>query len=120
MANLTVVALVSAVLIANLSTSIAAMAATDKKVYIVHLERQDKPVADVEANHVAFLASVVGGHDAAKDAILYSYKYGVYGFSAKLSSDEVNNLTGKPGVLAVVPSGTAKLHSGHQGGAMLQ
>ncbi|KAJ7548080.1 hypothetical protein O6H91_08G116500 [Diphasiastrum complanatum] len=80
------------------------------KVYIVYMEKTDDAPEVLESKHTETLASVLGSQDAAKAAILYSYKYGVNGFSAKLTSDQVSALSEKSGVIQVVPSKVYKLH----------
>nr|GMD68663.1 subtilisin-like protease SBT3.17 [Ipomoea batatas] len=93
---------------------VAAMAdsqsTSDAKVYIVYTHKPEEGV-EHEDFHLKTLASVVGSEDAAKEAILYTYKHAASGFSAKLTPAQVDELSKKPGVLQVVRSQTVQLHS---------
>uniref|UniRef100_A0A0D6R5C3 Inhibitor I9 domain-containing protein n=1 Tax=Araucaria cunninghamii TaxID=56994 RepID=A0A0D6R5C3_ARACU len=80
-------------------------------VQIVYMERSAEPeAADPETLHVQTLANVLGSEEAAKNAILYSYKHTVNGFSAKLTPEQVEALSKQPGVVQIIPSRTYKLH----------
>nr|GLL42309.1 subtilisin-like protease SBT3.12 [Ipomoea trifida]GMD70718.1 subtilisin-like protease SBT3.17 [Ipomoea batatas] len=83
---------------------------SDAKVYIVYTHKPEEGV-EHEDFHLKTLASVVGSEDAAKEAILYTYKHAASGFSAKLTPAQVDELSKKPGVLQVVRSQTVQLHS---------
>ncbi|MGI4421833.1 protease inhibitor I9 family protein, partial [Klebsiella pneumoniae] len=96
------------------SSIIAAMAENPSKseasVHIIYTEKPENE--EPEAYHIRTLASVVGSEDAARVAILYSYKHAASGFSAKLTPEQVSEMSKQPGVLQVVPSRTLQLHSG--------
>ncbi|KAG4166289.1 hypothetical protein ERO13_A13G121200v2 [Gossypium hirsutum] len=97
---------------ATKSSSAAAAAAggTDAAVHIVYTERpQDE---QPEAYHIRTLSNVLGSEEAAKEALIYSYKTAASGFSAKLTPQQVAEISKQLGVLQVVPSRTLQLHSG--------
>ncbi|KAA0061243.1 subtilisin-like protease SBT3.17 [Cucumis melo var. makuwa] len=79
-------------------------------VHIVYVEkpRDEQP----EAYHIRILTSVLGSEEAAREALLYSYKNAASAFSASLTPHQVAQLAKQEGVLQVVPSRTLQLHSG--------
>ncbi|EXC03969.1 hypothetical protein L484_003889 [Morus notabilis] len=85
-------------------------ASSETAVYIVHTD-QDNSNEDPEAYHVRTLASVLGSEEAAKGALIYSYKTAMHGFSAKLTPGQGAEISKQPGVLQVVKSQTVQLHS---------
>ncbi|GFP96354.1 subtilisin-like protease sbt3.5 [Phtheirospermum japonicum] len=66
---------------------------SEAKVHIVYTERPNDQ--EPEAYHIKTLASVVGSEDAAKESLVYSYKHGDSVFSAKLTADQVSELSSK-------------------------
>ncbi|XVF30012.1 hypothetical protein REPUB_Repub16aG0020600 [Reevesia pubescens] len=78
----------------------------------VHIVYTEKPQdEEPEAYHIRTLASVLGSEEAAKEALIYSYKTAASGFSAKLTPQQVAEISKQPGVLQVIPSRTLQLHS---------
>ncbi|KAL6141206.1 hypothetical protein ACLB2K_059496 [Fragaria x ananassa] len=88
-----------------------ASSASESAVHIVYTEKPQQN-EEPEAYHIRTLASVLGSEEAAKDALVYSYKTAASGFSAKLTPQQVAEISKQPGVLQVVPSRTLQLHSG--------
>ncbi|CAL0328449.1 unnamed protein product [Lupinus luteus] len=82
-------------------------------VYIVYTE---KPVGEDPASyHIQTLSNVFDSEEAAREALLHTYKNAATGFSAKLTPEQVAEISKLPGVLQVVPSRTLQLHSGGSG-----
>ncbi|KAL6145042.1 PREDICTED: subtilisin-like protease SBT3.5 [Fragaria vesca subsp. vesca] len=88
-----------------------ASSASESAVHIVYTEKPQQN-EEPEAYHIRTLASVLGSEEAAKDALVYSYKTAASGFSAKLTPQQVAEISKQPGVLQVVASRTLQLHSG--------
>ncbi|KAG6751105.1 hypothetical protein POTOM_045623 [Populus tomentosa] len=102
--------LVVVIFVIKMAESVPSTADSSKSVQIVYTEKpQDE---EPEAYHIRTLASVLGSEDAAKEALIYSYKTAASGFSAKLSPEQVEQISKLPGVLQVVPSTTVQLHTG--------
>ncbi|XP_028805798.1 subtilisin-like protease SBT3.17 [Neltuma alba] len=85
----------------------------DSSTPAVHIVYTEKPESEEpEAYHIRTLTAVLGSEEAAKEALLYSYKSAASGFSAKLTPEQVSEISKQPGVLQVVPSRTLQVHSG--------
>ncbi|GJM99342.1 hypothetical protein PR202_ga16433 [Eleusine coracana subsp. coracana] len=66
-------------------------------VYIVYMGERDpelRPALVRDAHH-GMLAAVLGSEQAAKDAILYSYRHGFSGFAAVLTDRQAARLAGE-------------------------
>ncbi|XP_028791009.1 subtilisin-like protease Glyma18g48580 [Neltuma alba] len=89
-----------------------------KKSYVVYLGSHShgpKPSsADMDfatSSHYELLASVLGSHERAKEAIFYSYNRHINGFAALLEEDEAAEIKKNPKVVSVFLSQSHKLHT---------
>nr|GMD72816.1 subtilisin-like protease SBT3.18 [Ipomoea batatas] len=78
-------------------------------VYLGHHQNQD-PVL-TSSYHLRLLATVFTSKEDAEEAMVYSYKHGLSGFSAKLNSSQAAALAGKKGVISVFKSKSLELHT---------
>ncbi|KAK7256369.1 hypothetical protein RIF29_29811 [Crotalaria pallida] len=62
-------------------------------------------------SHYDLLASILGSHDKAKEAIIYSYNRHINGFAALLEAEEAEDLAKNPNVVSVFLSKEHKLHT---------
>ncbi|XP_057972829.1 subtilisin-like protease SBT3.9 [Malania oleifera] len=82
------------------------------QVYIVYMGAKtvDDP-RSIENSHYEMLTNLLGSKEAAKESILYNYKYGFSGFAAMLSDSQAMNLSGFSNVVRVFPSTLLSLHT---------
>eukprot|EP00250_Pteridium_aquilinum_P035367 c9260_g1_i1 orf=2-499(-) len=82
------------------------------EVYVVYLGHHGDLHKDVIVEkHHELLRSVKGSHEGAANSMLYSYKHGFSGFSARLTAEEAAALSRKGEVVSVFPSQQRKLHT---------
>ncbi|TKY57000.1 serine-type endopeptidase [Spatholobus suberectus] len=89
-----------------------------RKTYVVYLgghsHGPDPSPSDLEAatnSHYDLLASVLGSHEKAKEAIMYSYNKHINGFAALLEEEEASEIAKNPNVISVFLSKEHKLHT---------
>ncbi|KAK7372603.1 hypothetical protein VNO80_05993 [Phaseolus coccineus] len=89
-----------------------------RKTYIVYLgghsHGPDPSPTDLEIatnTHHELLASVLGSHEKAKEAIMYSYNKHINGLAALLEEEEASDIAEKPNVVSVFLSKEHKLHT---------
>lgn len=58
-------------------------------------DNAEKTLAEIKENHFSYLTTVKNSEKEAKSSLLYSYKHTINGFSALLTPDEANKLSGK-------------------------
>ncbi|CAN8239435.1 unnamed protein product [Cochlearia groenlandica] len=103
------------IIITVLLSSLIAMAESTGESTIssakVHIIYTEKPTDEEPKDyHLRTLSSALGSEEAAKDALIYSYKEAASGFSAKLTPEQVAEISKQPGVIQVVPSQTYQIH----------
>ncbi|XP_028751923.1 subtilisin-like protease Glyma18g48580 [Neltuma alba] len=89
-----------------------------KKSYVVYLGSHShgpKPSsADMDvatSSHYDLLASVLGSHERAKEAMFYSYNKHINGFAALLEDEEAADIKKNPKVVSVFPSQSHQLYT---------
>ncbi|KAL6656379.1 hypothetical protein ACP70R_007205 [Stipagrostis hirtigluma subsp. patula] len=82
-------------------------------VYIVYMGDRSPEMhpALLRDSHHGMLAAVLGSEQAARDAILYSYRHGFSGFAALLTDRQAARLADWPGVVRVVRNRVLDLHT---------
>ncbi|CAK9309640.1 unnamed protein product [Citrullus colocynthis] len=66
-------------------------------VYTIERPSNEEP----EAFYIQILTPVLGSEEAAKRALVYTFKNSMTGFAANLTPDQVNQILAQPGVLHV-------------------
>ncbi|KAK7320538.1 hypothetical protein VNO77_30097 [Canavalia gladiata] len=89
-----------------------------RKTYVVYLgghsHGPDPSPNDLETatnSHYDLLSSVLGSHEKAKEAIMYSYNKHINGFAALLEQEEASEIAKNPNVVSVFLSKEYKLHT---------
>ncbi|XP_054789719.1 subtilisin-like protease Glyma18g48580 [Prosopis cineraria] len=89
-----------------------------KKSYVVYLgshshgSRPSSADMDIAtSSHYDLLASVLGSHERAKEAMFYSYNKHINGFAALLEEEEAAEIKKNPKVVSVFLSQSHKLHT---------
>uniref|UniRef100_A0A1D1XBY5 Subtilisin-like protease SDD1 n=1 Tax=Anthurium amnicola TaxID=1678845 RepID=A0A1D1XBY5_9ARAE len=87
-------------------------AVSASNVHIVYMgeRRQEEPHL-AQMLHRDILSSVLGSQEEAESTILYSYKHGFSGFSAKLTESQAKLVADFPDVITVVPNHILNLHT---------
>ncbi|KAF1884646.1 hypothetical protein Lal_00028529 [Lupinus albus] len=89
---------------------VASLTSSAPAVNIVYTEKPEGE--DPELYYIRILSPVLGSEEAAKESLDYSYKNAASGFSAKLTPQQVVEISNQPGVLKVVQSTILQIHSG--------
>lgn len=102
-----------AITVVVLISSVWGDSRSSKQVYVVYMGSTVHEEAEVTSslNHEV-LAGVHGGSlDAARESIVYSYKHGFRGFSAKLTEEQAATLASRKDVVKVFKSEVRHLHT---------
>ncbi|KAL6332693.1 hypothetical protein AAG906_010033 [Vitis piasezkii] len=96
------------------------------KSYVVYLGSHSHGLQVSEADfdrvadcHHQFLASFLGSHEKARDAIFYSYRRHINGFAAILEEEHAAEIARDPSVVSVFLNRERKLHTTHSWDFML-
>ncbi|XP_075489214.1 subtilisin-like protease SBT5.6 [Primulina tabacum] len=85
---------------------VSCISCAERQVYVVYLGEHSgtKTFQEIEDIHHSYLHAVKGSKEEAKKCIIYSYKNVINGFSALLSPEEGDMLSGMDGVISVFRS----------------
>ncbi|XP_024024475.1 subtilisin-like protease SBT3.5 [Morus notabilis] len=85
------------------------------KVYVVYMgSKTGEDPDEIMRNNHQILASVHGGSvEQAQASHVYSYRHGFRGFAARLTDDQVSQISKMPGVVSVFPNCKRVLHTTH-------
>ncbi|XP_008784260.1 subtilisin-like protease Glyma18g48580 [Phoenix dactylifera] len=75
-------------------------AAMTADIYIVVVEKPES--IQLEVSYLKTLSAALGSNEAAKKALIYSYKTVTYGFAAWLTQKQAFEISKQPGVLLVM------------------
>ncbi|KAL8165983.1 hypothetical protein V2J09_007482 [Rumex salicifolius] len=81
---------------------------TQKKTYIVHMDRLSMPEG-FEEHQEWYSSSLRAASEAAE--MLYTYNTVIQGFSTRLTLDEAESLKKLPGILSLIPEAKYELHT---------
>ncbi|KAJ0256121.1 Subtilisin-like protease 6 [Hirschfeldia incana] len=97
-------------LVFTLKIGLISCANQESQIYTVHLgERQHNDPKLVTDSHHDLLGSLLGSKVASRESMIYSYRHGFSGFSAKLTSSQARELSEHPDVVHVTRSKNMKL-----------
>ncbi|KAF8101001.1 hypothetical protein N665_0212s0041 [Sinapis alba] len=104
------IALVFICLVLILKIALVSSANQESQIYTVHLgERQHDDPKLVTDSHHDILRSLLGSKKASRESMIYSYRHGFSGFSAKLTPSQAKELSEHPDVVHVTRSKNMKL-----------
>uniref|UniRef100_M4CIW9 Uncharacterized protein n=1 Tax=Brassica campestris TaxID=3711 RepID=M4CIW9_BRACM len=93
-----------------LKIALISCANQESQIYTVHLgKRQHDDPKLVTDSHHDILGSLLGSKEASRESMIYSYRHGFSGFSAKLTSSQARELSENPHVVHVTRSKNMKL-----------
>ncbi|CAH2065669.1 unnamed protein product [Thlaspi arvense] len=99
-------------LVCILKIALISAANEESQIYTVHLgERQHDDPNLVTASHHDILGSLLGSKKASRESMVYSYRHGFSGFSAKLTSSQARELSENPHVVHVIRSKNMKMQT---------
>nr|GLL40054.1 subtilisin-like protease SBT5.6 [Ipomoea trifida] len=83
--------------------NVLAASSAERKLYVVYLGEHSggKSFQEIEDHHCSFLHSVKGSTEEAKASLVHSYKNVINGFSALLTPEEADRISGMESVISV-------------------